>query len=337
MPETPTTRAARTPTTRTAQRRRRRRRRRAAAVVSVLLVGVLIVGVAGFVRSLSERQASLAAGQAGQAGQAAAAGQGGDAGDASGATTADATPAAPSFDTSEAADKAMTVLARYSDAKRSLEGALYDAAQTLRAATTADAADDALATTKKAEAAVEKDAKKHRAKLASAASATSTQPTGGDVDAQLAYLHAHVFDYNSAEWGDYNDYGGDCTNFASQGLIARGWHTDGTWSSRGAMWTASKPWIATAAMAAYFDALGLTYSTEDDLDRVRVGDVAVFNWGETGASLDHTMTVSRVEYVPGGAPKIFFIGHNPDLEYRELTAALYQEHTDSTVRIYHIP
>ena len=55
-----------------------------------------------------------------------------------------------------------------------------------------------------------------------ASSATNTQPTGGDVAAQLAYLHQYVFSYNSAVWGDYNDFGGDCTNFASQGLIDRG-------------------------------------------------------------------------------------------------------------------
>ncbi|MGB4778384.1 amidase domain-containing protein, partial [Microbacterium sp.] len=195
----------------------------------------------------------------------------------------------------------------------------------------------ALAATQQAVEAVKADAEACRTGLIAASAGTNTQPAGGDVAAQLAYLHQHVFAYNSAEWGDYNPYGGDCTNFASQGLIARGWHTDRTWYSKGRMWTASKPWIATAPMAAYFDRLGFDYSTEADLDRVRVGDVGVFSWGETQKGLDHTMTVSKVEYAPDGPPVVYFISHNDDGEYRELTHALYVEHHDSTARIYHIP
>lgn len=257
------------------------------------------------------------------------------------ATAAEQAPApdddapAPSFDTAAAADAAVQILVDYSDAARPTEDALYQATLTLRAATTAEAADAALAATEQASAAVQADAQAFRAAISAAAS--GGQPTGGDVPAQMAYMHQYVYDYNSAEWGDYNLYGGDCTNFVSQGLIARGWSIDDTWYSKGAMWTASKPWIATAPMAAYFDDLGFGYATEADLDRVRVGDVGVFNWGETGPGLDHTMTVSKVEYIPGAAPRVSFISHNYDGEFRELTEALYVEHSDSTVRIYHIP
>lgn len=175
------------------------------------------------------------------------------------------------------------------------------------------------------------------------ATALSAPPSGSadaptfDVAAQLAYLHQYVFSYNSAVWGDYNDFGGDCTNFASQGLIARGWKVDDTWYSDGGMWTASDAWIGTVQMSEYFDALGLTYATQDDLDRVRVGDIGLFHWGELDTTMDHTMTVSKVEYVPGGAPKVYLISHNEDGEYRELETVLNVEHTDSTVWIYHIP
>ncbi|WP_455133778.1 amidase domain-containing protein [Microbacterium aurum] len=320
-------------TTRAARRRRiQRRRRTAATLVSAVIVASLVVGVFGFVRSLSERPGSEASG-------AASALQVRTVSDATTpAPTAEPQKAdAPTFDTGAAANAAMTVLGDYSDAVRPTKDALYTAIQSLRAATTAEAADAAQAQVTQAAEAVKADATAFRAQIAAKASASNTQPVGGDVAAQMAYLHQHVFSYNSAEWGDYNPYGGDCTNFASQGLIARGWHIDKTWYSKGKMWTASKPWIATAPMAAYFDKLGFGYSTEADLDRVRVGDIGLFSWGETQAGMDHTMTVSKVEYVPGGPPKVYFISHNYDGEYRELTNALYVEHQNSTVRIYHLP
>lgn len=312
-----------------ASRRRRiaRRRRTVAVVVSVVIVAALTVGVFGFVRSLSERPASGASDSAAAALTSAR----------DSAPEPSPTPAGPTFDVAAAADQAMAVLADYSDAARPTEDALYAAIDKLRAATTAEAADAAQAEVNQTADAVKADATAYRAQIAADASASNTQPTGGDVSAQMAYLHQYVFAYNTAAWGDYNPYGGDCTNFASQGLIARGWQIDRTWYSEGAMWTASKPWIATAPMAAYFDKLGFGYSTEADLDRVRVGDIGLFSWGETQAGMDHTMTVSKVEYVPGGPPKVYFISHNYDGEYRELTNALYVEHQNSTVRIYHIP
>ncbi|PZU45710.1 MAG: hypothetical protein DI566_09660 [Microbacterium sp.] len=318
MPTAPPTRAAR-------RRRIVRRRRAVAGALSVVIVAALTVGVFGFVRSIGERGEVPAA-------------------DAAAAVTdvressPPSTPTdAPTFDTAAAADAAMAVLADYSDAARPTEDALYTAAEKLRAATTSAEADAAKTETDTAVAAVQADAEAYRAQLVTASAGKNTQPTNGDVAAQMAYLHQYVFQYNSAEWGDYNAYGGDCTNFVSQGLIARGWKTDRSWYSKGAMWTASKPWIATAAMGSYFDKLGFSYSTEADLDRVRVGDVGIFSWGETQAGWDHTMTVSKVEYVPGGPPIVSFISHNYDGEYRELTNALYVEHQNSTTRIYHIP
>ncbi|MFT4052569.1 MAG: amidase domain-containing protein [Microbacterium sp.] len=304
---------------RSALRRRDARRHRTLAVAaSIVIVVALAVGVNGFVRSLSERGDQAVAAEP--------------------ASTASATATdTPSFDTAAYADTAMATLADYSDAARATEDALYTATEKLRAATTAADADAAKAETDDAVAAVIADAEAYRASLIAASAGTNTQPTGGDVTAQLAYLHQYVFTYNTDVWGDYNDYGGDCTNFTSQGLIARGWQIDGTWYSEGGMWTASKPWIATAAMASYFDSLGLSYTTEADLDRVRVGDIGLFSWGETEAGMDHTMTVSKVEYVPGEDPKVYFISHNSDGEYRELTYTLYTEHQNSTVAIYQIP
>ncbi|MFT4214753.1 MAG: amidase domain-containing protein [Microbacterium sp.] len=325
MPTPPPTRGElRRGPSRSALRRRRIRQRRTVVAASAIIVLALSVGVAGFVRSLSEHNSQGTAAAAATTIESAS-------------PTPTPTVAAPTFDTAAYADEAMEILADYSDAARKTEDALYEATEKLRAATTADEADAARAETDDAVAAVKADAEAYRASLIEASADTNTQPTDGDVTAQLDYLHEYVFTYNSDEWGDYNDYGGDCTNFVSQGLIARGWEVDDTWYSAGAMWTATKPWIATAAMASYFDSLGLSYTTEDDLDRVRVGDIGLFSWGETAAGMDHTMTVSKVEYVPGEDPKVYFISHNDDAEYRELIETLYEEHEDSTVRIYEIP
>ncbi|GAA5032703.1 hypothetical protein GCM10025738_15110 [Microbacterium fluvii] len=223
------------------------------------------------------------------------------------------------------------VLGDYADAEKSTEDALHTALQEVEGATGAPLG-DAVAQATQAAAAVRSSAKDYRAEIAAQASG---QPTGGDVDAQIDYLLEYATDYNTAEWGDYNSSGGDCVNFTSQGLLARGWQMDGTWSSTGPG-GASKAWILTPTMDEYLQSLGFVSHDQDDLDRVRVGDVGIFDWGENGWGRDHTMTVSKIEYTTEG-PVIYFASHNSDGQYRELMTALYEEHSDSTVKIYSIP
>ncbi|TXK18693.1 amidase domain-containing protein [Homoserinibacter sp. GY 40078] len=225
-----------------------------------------------------------------------------------------------------------SLLSDYADAEKSTEDAFATALATVQDASAGDlpAALDAATAASQVMIA---DAEDYRAKVVE--SATGAQPTGGDVSAQLEYLNTYWKDYNLADWGDYNAYGGDCVNFTSQGLIARGWKMDGTWSSPGANGFASKAWISTTAMEAYLKSLGFVSHGADDLDRVRPGDVGIFDWGETGSGVDHTMTVSKVEYTADG-PIVYFVSHNEDGDARELQHVLYEQHTDSTVRIYSI-
>ena len=49
------------------------------------------------------------------------------------------------------------------------------------------------------------------------------------VDRQLGYAFAHWNDYNLGDYGDFNLWGGDCMNFASQTLVARGWTPTTDW------------------------------------------------------------------------------------------------------------
>lgn len=227
------------------------------------------------------------------------------------------------------------VLGAWSDAEKPTEDALATSLAAFAAAPV-DQADAALGDATAKAKAVIADAQAYRDTLTSDASGTSSQPTGGDVDAQLDYLLAHWNTYNVAEWGDYNAYGGDCVNFTSQGLIARGWKMDEEWNSPGADGFASKAWISTTAMEAYLTSQGFVSHDDDHLDRVRVGDVGIFDWGEVAPGVDHTMTVSKVEYTPEG-PTVYFVSHNADGDYRELQYTLFEQHQNSKVRIYSIP
>lgn len=231
-------------------------------------------------------------------------------------------------------DGGMAVLGSWSDAERGVEDALYARLEALQDSEQ-ESLVDAFTAVATASADVQASAQAYRDEIAAAA--TTSQPTGGDVSAQLSYLLAHADpeNYNSEVWGDYNSAGGDCVNFTSQGLLARGWVMDDTWYS-GGPWEASQTWRATSFMESYLLAQGFRSSTIDDLDRVRVGDVGIFDWGDTGEGVDHTMTVSRVEYTPDG-PVISFASHNNDGQYRPMPATLTEPGSGSTMRLYSIP
>ncbi len=229
----------------------------------------------------------------------------------------------------------MRILDVYADAEKPTEDALYQALTAFQEAP-ADQAGTTLDAATTASAAVIANAQAYRDQIVAAATGTSSQPTAGNVDAQLDYLLTYWQNYNLAEWGDYNPLGGDCVNFTSQGLIARGWQMDDRWSSPGANGMATKPWISTTAMEAYLKSQGFVSNDNDHLDRVRPGDVGIFDWGEKGPGVDHTMTVSKVEYTADG-PVVYFVSHNSDGDYRELQYTLFTQHQDSKVRIYSIP
>lgn len=232
------------------------------------------------------------------------------------------------------ANEAEATLTAHTDAKLELETALVSTIERLRS-TDAEHFNDAKAAMTAARDAVVADAQAFRAWVSSEASGSWQQPNGADINAQLNYLRTYAVDYNVAEFGDFNNVGGDCANFVSQGLLARGWVMDETWASYG-QWDASSAWVYVPAMDDYFATLGIPTSGLDNIDRLRVGDVGVFDWGEDGTGRDHVMTVSRVDYTPDG-PVVYFASHNSDGAERELMYSLYEEHSDSTAWFYHLP
>ena len=152
------------------------------------------------------------------------------------------------------------------------------------------------------------------------------------VDKQLAYAMAHWKNYNTAEYGDLNPVGGDCANFVSQTLIARGWQMNGDWYNHDAAADWSPAWGYVPAMDAYFRAnaaqLGLTEYSFDQRDKIKVGDIVMFDWNNND-SLDHVQIVSAVQNV-NGQIKIKMVGHNEDSDYRDLDEAITVDHPGAT-------
>lgn len=152
------------------------------------------------------------------------------------------------------------------------------------------------------------------------------------VDKQLAYAMTYWKNYNSAEWGDLNPVGGDCANFVSQTLIARGWAMTPEWYNKNAAADWSPAWGYVPSMDAYFQAnaasLGLTEYPLDQRDKIKVGDIVMFDWNNND-SLDHVQIVSAVDHVDGKI-QIKMVGHNEDTDYRDLDEAITVDHPGAT-------
>ena len=148
----------------------------------------------------------------------------------------------------------------------------------------------------------------------------TTQSAAANTAKQLAYAIAHWNDYNTAEYGDLNPVGGDCANFVSQTLIARGWKMNSQWFNHSAAAHWSPAWGYVPAMDNYLRAnaaqLGITRYPLDQRDKVKVGDIVMFDW-DNNNSLDHVMIVSAIEQT-GGTIQIKMVGHNVDYDYRDL-------------------
>lgn len=154
-----------------------------------------------------------------------------------------------------------------------------------------------------------------------------------DVDRQLAYAMRTWKDYNLAEYGTMNPIGGDCANYVSQTLVARGWAQRDDWYNRAAgaqhsaTWTycpAMDPWLT--AHAAEF---GLTRRSLDERSKVKVGDIVFYDWNDN-QSPDHVTIVSEVFTEPDGTVRIKSASHNQDGPYRDLDEMITVQHPGGT-------
>ena len=158
------------------------------------------------------------------------------------------------------------------------------------------------------------------------------------VSAQLDYVAAHwkLENYNSAEWGILGE--NDCVNFASQAMIARGWVMDSVWSSakNGNAYDSSAAWRSSTAFMKYIAQSGkATALTDQQRDQVKVGDIAQFDWDNTG-DRDHTGIVTKVERV-GDTISIYFAGHTLDSDFRSVDTAITVDHPGGTAYYWSVP
>jgi hypothetical protein len=158
------------------------------------------------------------------------------------------------------------------------------------------------------------------------------------VDKQLQYAMTYWQNYNTAQYGDLNSVGGDCANFVSQTLVARGWPMTDEWYNHDAAADWSPAWGYVPAMDEYFAQnaaqLGLQELSFDQRDKVALGDVAIFDWDNDG-SPDHTQIVTAIKKV-NGVIKIEMASHNDDGPYRDLDELITQQHPGATGHFWHL-
>ena len=148
------------------------------------------------------------------------------------------------------------------------------------------------------------------------------RPVDG-VDRQLAYVLRYWQDYNPA----YQRLGDtDCVDFASQSLLERGWREQGAWTHAEQVHLSGAAWVSSTAFRDFMAArpeLG-TALTDDQRDRVRLGDVVQFDWDGTG-DRDHTGVVTRITRTADGI-RIGFAGHTKDSDYRDVDDSITVDH-----------
>jgi hypothetical protein len=158
------------------------------------------------------------------------------------------------------------------------------------------------------------------------------------IQKQLDYALKHWNNYNTKVYGNLNPVGGDCANFVSQTLIARGWTMNDQWYNHDAAADWSPSWGYVPAMDNYFrsDAkrLGLTEYPLNKRKKIAVGDIVMFDWNNND-SLDHVEIVSKVETVDGHI-RVKMAGHNKDTKYRDLDTVMTKEYPDGVGHFWHI-
>jgi hypothetical protein len=157
------------------------------------------------------------------------------------------------------------------------------------------------------------------------------------VDRQMNYAFTHWNDYNLEQYGDFNDRGGDCMNFVSQTLIARGWVPNEQWFNNG-----GTDWASPFIYAPHFDEMlvanpqyGAVRLGMEDLDQVKIGDIVMMDWERNGF-FNHVQVVSGVEVIDGRT-HVLMVGHNLDSMYRDLVPTLREMDPSGIAYIWSLP
>ncbi|WP_213816442.1 amidase domain-containing protein [Glaciihabitans sp. dw_435] len=155
------------------------------------------------------------------------------------------------------------------------------------------------------------------------------------VVAEMTYIDAHWNSRNTAEFGSL---GGDCVNFTSQALLARGWPMDDTWWHTNTAGSSdySSAWVSSTALLHYLEkhpTLAVQHRADDTADIV-VGDIIQFDWDNSG-DRDHTAIVSRVTGT-GADRQIFAAEHTPDAYLSSVETIITKNHPGADVYYWHL-
>jgi hypothetical protein len=151
---------------------------------------------------------------------------------------------------------------------------------------------------------------------------TVTRSSNPAVVSQIEYAKSYYKNPNKEIFGDLG--GTDCVNFVSQTLLARGWNLNRDWTYKDGY---SRAWISSTGFRDYLRTHPeiATEVTWDQRTEVQVGDVAQFDWDNSG-DRDHTAIVSGFN----DQGEILLSSHSPaafDWSITELLA----ENDDRTV------
>ena len=174
------------------------------------------------------------------------------------------------------------------------------------------------------------------------------EDTGADLDlaslspavaAQLEYVREHWNDTESDEFGFLAE--NDCVNFTSQSLLARGWETDDEWwydEEDGDPYSSSDTWRSSTALMRYLEDHPelATALTDDQRDRVKIGDIVQFDWDDSG-DRDHTGIVTAVIAQPDGSITIGYAGHTDATWDRSVDWAITEYHPGGVAYYWSIP
>ncbi|WP_162138942.1 amidase domain-containing protein [Gryllotalpicola ginsengisoli] len=159
---------------------------------------------------------------------------------------------------------------------------------------------------------------------------------------QLAYMEAHWNERDNPTFGNLDSVGGDCANFVSQTLLARGWTMNDGWFDHGGT-DRTESWGYVPAMDDYLAAnaarLGLQRLTAADRDEFAVGDVVVFSWegaADAATDRDHVEVISRITPHADGTITVELASHNNYGLHRDLDEQITKEHPGATFHVWHL-
>jgi hypothetical protein len=143
------------------------------------------------------------------------------------------------------------------------------------------------------------------------------------LDKQLRYVLTYWKHYNPA-YEPLAD--NDCVDFTSQSMLLRGWKEQGAWTHAPAVLDSGIAWRSSTALRDFLSAHPelATPLTDRQRAKVKLGDIAQFDWDRTG-DRDHTGVVTRIVHTATGI-KIYFAGHTKDSAYRSVDTAITKDH-----------